>query len=473
MGAIRAAVAAVLILISAAVAADCVTASRVLSTRASVPNLVAGPSAWSGSVLSVAKTSEASPNEVWLAVYGEGFETLVNDRRVATDASDGTSIVALLWNGAELGLFYRTNDRIHLQRLTMMGESIGAPVAVNPGRKPRLGDAIEVAWSATLDAWVVARHIGSGTNRGIWLTLLEVDGAERDDYEIAAVPQVEPHLALAVSETGVIGLFYLTEDDNTVVFTHVIPGEFPDSRSVAPAGTQIKAVADGALFVLTRLVGTGPTAEIRWLVVDTAFHIVRADAVLVGGGPRLLLGLVSNDTELALTYGIPSSDLTVLSDLFLRRFTLSGALVSNTRFAAAEATAGRALSTYPPTWTGTSYVTGAVRETESRHDSYLIRYCPLRTEISGPRVVLVGQPMTLTTNVSGGVPGYEYAWTVTRDPGGSNTKSTFDRTFFATGTREVTLVVTDHTGATITEASTIEVVDEIEVVTKKRRAVRK
>lgn len=474
MGAIRAMVAAVLMLISAAVfAADCVTASRVLSTRASVPNLVAGPSAWSGSVLAVAKTSEASPNEIWLAVYAEGLETLVNDRRIAADANDATSIVALLWNGTEFGLFYRTDDRIHLQRLTMMGESIGAPVVVNPGRRPQVGDDIEVVWSAALDAWVVARHIGSGTNRGIWITLLEDDGAERDDYEIAAVPPTDPHLALAVTDTGVIGLFYLTEDDNTLVFTRVSPGKFPDSRSVASAGTQTQAVADGDLFVVARLVGEGPTAEIRWLVVDTDFHLVRPDDVLVAGGPRLLLGLLRNDAELALTYGIPLSALTAIPDLRLRRFTLAGALISDTLFAGADLIVGRALSTYPPTWTGTSYITEAVREITSRLDSYLVRYCPLRAEITGPRVVLVGQPVTLTTEVSGGVSDYDYAWTVTRDPGGSKTRPTLQRTFFATGTRVATLVVTDETGATTTESFTLEVVEEIEVVTKKRRAVRK
>lgn len=474
MGVFRATVAAVLILISAAgAAADCVTASRLLSTRTSNPNLVVGPSAWSGSVLAVAKWSETSPNEVWLGIYDEGFETLVGDRRVATNASDATSIVALLWNGAEFGLFYRTDERLLLQRLSMMGESIGAPVEVNPDRRPRLGDDIEVVWSTALDAWVVARHVGSGPNRGIWVTELEDNGVERSDREIPSSPPADPHLTLAVTDTGVIGLFHLTADDTTLVYTTYVPGEFPDSRSISTAGTEIRAVADGALFVVARLVGEGPTAEIRWFVVDTNFHLVRPDGVLVAGGPRLLLSLIRNEDELALTYGIPPPGVSVIPDLHLRRFTLAGSLVSDTRFAGGDFTVGRALTTYPSTWTGTSYITAAVRETTSRLDSYLVRYCPLRVEITGPRVVLAGQPVTLTGETSGGVPNYTYAWTITRDPGGFNNKPTLQRTFSATGSRVATLVVTDDTGATTTTSFTLEVVDEIEVVTTKRRAVRK
>jgi hypothetical protein len=198
MGAIRTTAAAVLMLIGwAASAADCVTGVRLLSTRASVPNLVAGPSAWSGGVLAVAKSEEGNPRAIWVGIYSDGLETLLADRRVATDASDASSIIALLWNGSDFGLFYRTDTVIRLQRLTTTGEPIGAAVAVNPTRKPRLGDDIEVVWSDALDGWVVARHIGSGTQRGIWVTILEQDGVERFDLEIPAAPPADPQLALA------------------------------------------------------------------------------------------------------------------------------------------------------------------------------------------------------------------------------------------------------------------------------------
>src|SRR5690349_16910345 len=159
MGAIRTTAAAVLMFVGmAASAADCVTGARLLSTRASVPNLVAGPTAWSGTVLAAAKMEE-NAHAIWVGIYSDNLDTLVADRRVATDASDSTSIIALLWNGSEFGLFYRTDTTIKLQRLSMLGESIGAPVDVNPNRRPRLGDDVEVAWSGALEGWVVARRI--------------------------------------------------------------------------------------------------------------------------------------------------------------------------------------------------------------------------------------------------------------------------------------------------------------------------
>lgn len=477
MGAIRTTAAAVLMLIgSAASAADCVTAVRLISTRASIPNLVAGPAAWSGSVLAVAKSEEAHPNAIWVGIYSDGLDTLIADRRITTEASDSTSIIALLWSGEEFGLFYRTDERIVLQRLTSLGEPIGEPVAVNPNRRPRLGDDIKIVWSDALDGYVVARHIGSGTSRGIWVTILEEDGTQRYDREIPAAPPADPQLALAVSDTGVIGLFHLTTDDDTaLLFTRLIPGQFPETHSVATAGTHVQVTTSGDLFVVARLVGEGPTAAIRWFIIDSNDHIVRPDGVLVAnnGGELIPLALTEQDGELALTYAIPAPG-AVVSDMHLFRFTLAGALISNTAFAGGDLTASRAMSTYAPVWTGMSYITAAVRDSGARLDSYLVRYCPLRAEIEAPRVVLIDQPVTFTANVGGGVPDYKYEWSVTRDPGGSNSGTSIQRSFNRTGTRTVTLTVTDKNGAQVTTTFAVEVVEQIEVPKiPKRRAVRK
>ncbi|MGZ5433073.1 MAG: hypothetical protein ACXWH7_09105, partial [Thermoanaerobaculia bacterium] len=97
MGAIRATAAAVLILFTAVAAiGDCVTTTRLISTRQSQPNLVNGPVAWSGSVLGVAKTQEGVATAVWFAGYSEDLQTLVGDRLIANDSRD---IVALEWTG--------------------------------------------------------------------------------------------------------------------------------------------------------------------------------------------------------------------------------------------------------------------------------------------------------------------------------------------------------------------------------------
>ena len=472
MGAIRLAATAVLITTAlAASAADCVTGARLVSTRSSVPNLVVEEAAWSGSVLAVAKREEGNNRAIWLAIYNETFDTLIADRRVVNNAANAESLVDLVWNGTEFGLFYTTADRVQLQRLSLFGESIGEPVTINPSRRPALGDDIDVLWSDALEGWIIARHIGSGLNRGIWLTILNEDGSERSDVEIPAAPQDNPHLAIGVTDTGVIGLFYLTEDDNTLVYTRVLPGKFPASQSIANAATDVHVTTVGDLFVVARLTGEGPTAAIRWFVIDSDFQFVRPDGVLVAGNSVQPLGLTTAGGELALSYAIPPPGIS--PQLHLRRFTLAGALISDVPFAGTDISAARALASDGPIWTGEAYLTTSVRASSSRLDSYLVRYCPLRAEIAGPRVVVKGTQVTFTAIAVGGAPDYDYDWSVTRDPGGSDEGESIQRTFTATGTRIVTLVVTDETGAEVTTTFTIEVVDRIEVPKPKRRSVRK
>jgi hypothetical protein len=475
MGAIRAAAAAVLMFLGmAASAADCVSGVRLLSTRASVPNLVAGRAAWSGTVLAVTKTNAANRNEIWLGVYDEQMNTLVEDRRLVTNATSINGIVDLIWNGTEFGLFYRTADNLIFQRLTTFGNPAADPVIVNPGRRPRPVDDIDVVWSDALDSWVVARHIGTGPQRGLYVSILDEDGTQTYDTEIAAAPPSNPELEVAVTDTGAIGVFHLTTDEPAMLFTRVFPDDFPDTRTiVAIGGTDVDVVTAGDLFVVTRRAD----GNIRWFIADSDFQLVRPDGILVAGANAIPLGLAANDTELALTYSVPPAGPSTIPDLHLRRFTIAGALISDTRFAGLDLTASRALSDNAPIWTGTGYLTPAVRETGTRTDSYLLRYCPLLAEIAAPRVVEVGQPVVITGIAEGGVPDYDYDWTITRDPGGSDEGETITRTFGITGTRVVTLVVTDETGESTTATFSIEVVEEIEPppppAKPRRRAARK
>ncbi|HEV7763870.1 MAG TPA: PKD domain-containing protein [Thermoanaerobaculia bacterium] len=468
-----------LLMCGAVSAADCLSGVRLVSTKASVPNLVVGPAAFSGNVLAVAKSEESDPDHIWLGLYGEDLSTIAADRLVATDAADDQAIVALLFTGTEFGLFYRTDDVIRLQRLTVTGDPIGAPIAVNPDRGPRLADQIEVIWSDVISAYVVARHISTGRNRGIWVTVLERDGSERSDVEIPAVPPADPFLAVDVASDGTIGIFHLTTDDNTLLFSRIIAGRFfPQTRSIASFGTNVRTVVIDDLFVVVRQVGEGQTAEIRWFIVNSDDEIVRPDGVLVASdGMSVLqpLGLTAVGNELALTYAIPPSTATVIPDMRLRRFTVAGSLISDTRFAGNDFAGSRALSIFPPVWTGTSFVSAAVREATSRVDSYLVRYCPLRAQIDAPAVVAPGQLVTIRALATGGVPPYKYAWTITRDPGGSRAAQSVQRTFTSLGERLITLVVTDDTGATITATSTISVNEIIvePVVKKRRRSAKK
>ena len=183
MGAIRVTAAAFLnFLIAAVAAAECVTDARQISSRNAVPNLVAGPSAWSGFGLAVAKTEVGDTHAIWIAIYDEMLQTIVPDRQVVSDAADAQAIIDLVWNGLEYGLFYRADDSVHLQRLSTTGELLGVPVEVDPTRMPRFAQDNEVEWSDALSGYVLTRHIASGGLRGIWAVVLERDGSVREDH---------------------------------------------------------------------------------------------------------------------------------------------------------------------------------------------------------------------------------------------------------------------------------------------------
>lgn len=459
MGAIRGTAAGLLMLLAAAAsAADCLTEGRVISTRSSVPNLINGPLAWSGSVFAIAKTQENVSGALWVSIYGESFDALVADRQVASDAR---SAIALLWNGSELGLFYRTlNQGMRFQRLTMMGEPIGAPTAVTPERTVYVADEIDVVWSPVLNAYVVARAIATGRDEGLWVTLIDPNGTHRRDQKLPVFLTQQSELDIAVSETGVIGAAYININ-GTLAFAVVRPDGSASARSVTGlGGTKMQVASQNGLFVITRAVFGNNETAIHWLIVDSSPQVVRADALMIEppGDDVSPLALVATADELALAYvEVGRRDQPFDTTYRLRRFTIDGTFISDTAFAASNAAQARATSAYPFVWTGSAYVSAPVRLTSDRANSFLLRYCPLDAVILTPRdAVRVGTPVTFSATASGGVPDYQYSWIFPAEIGPKKGQ-TLDRTFTRTGTYEVTLVVTDFSGATVTRTVTVVV----------------
>lgn len=461
MGAIRTAAAVVLVFVAtAASAADCVTAVRTLSTQGSVPNLVAGPSSWSGSSLAVAKTQEGAPGAVWVAVYDEEQQTLVADRQIATDAR---SLSGMVWTGSEHGLVYTTQDGgIFLQRLTASAEPIGPRVAITPERTVYSGDDVDVIWSAGLQAYVVGRVVSQGGARGLWLTLLESNGTQRSDRQAPIATPSQPSLSLAVTDAGVIGAF-LNNASGALVFARAIGDGLISVRTMTERADFIAATAHDGLFVVThdREFDSGTKREVRWFVADTAQEIVRPDARLIapGGDDVWPLTLISNGEELALAYiDAPRRSQPIGQEYRLRRFEISGALISDTPFAAGSTAFTRAQSPFRFVWTGTSYAQAAVHSAPDRLNSYLLRYCPLAVEIVSPqRVVRVHTPVIFSAVASGGVPEYLYSWTFPFEIGPKR-GPTQERVFERTGTYTVVVEVTDFSGAVVQDTITVEVV---------------
>ncbi len=462
MAAIRATAAVVLILFTVAAAlGDCVTTTRLLSTRQSQPNLINGPVAWSGSVLGVAKTQEGVGTAVWFAVYSEDLQTLVGDRLVANDSR---AIVALEWTGTEFGLFYRTqNQRLHLQRLSLMGEPIGGPIAITPSRTVYAGDEIDIEWSPVFDAYVVARDISQGQHKGIWVTFVDREGAHRTDRKLSVFAATQSDLSVSVTASGVVGVFF-KDFNGTISFARMTETGTPIAYSVTPtAGNFIQTAAHGGRFVVVHSVANGPKTEIRWMVVDTSHQIVRADGLLLEGVGEDVwpLALISSGEELALAYlSTEDRNKPLITSYRLRRFTIDGTTLSDTNFAAAGAGAAiRAESDHDFVWTGSSYLQAAVRRSPDLLNSHLQRYCPLRVGITTD--VAYGrprEPVVFTATPEGGVPGYTYAWTF-GDPQRVFRTQSVARTYANLGTYTATLTVTDTTGAIVTTTYTVNVVN--------------
>lgn len=461
MGAIRATAAAVLILFTAVAAmGGCLTAARLISTRQSKPNLVSGPVAWSGSVLGVAKTQEDAATALWFAVYDEALQTLVPDRLIANDSRD---IIALEWTGTEFGLFYRTpTQRLHLQRLTMMGDPIGGPIPITPGRTVYAGDEIEVEWSPAVDAYIVARNISQGQFEGIWVTYVTRDGTHRSDRRLSVQAASQSNLSLAVTNAGVAGLVFTNQGD-AISLVRITESSSPISITVAPtAGNFIETAAVGNQFVITHAVMSGGKLKIHWLIVDTSHQVLRPDELLFeGSGDDVWpVSLIATEDELALAYIDVKDRQTPLDKEYrLRRFDIDGTTITDSYFAASDlGAATRSESIYDFVWTGTSYLQASFRRTPDRLNSHLLRYCPLRASIMTDLVFgRPGEPIVFTAVPEGGTPGYSYEWTF-GDPTRVFRSQSVARTFEEAGTYTATLTVTDSAGSKFTTTHTINVI---------------
>lgn len=459
MRAIRA-VAAVLAIVvaTAAMAADCLTGVRLISSRDSVPNLVAGPAAWSGTVFAVAKEQENAPSAVWIGIYDQNFNTLAGDRLIATDARD---IIALAWTGAEFGLFYRTDDsRLLLQRLSMMGVPIGEPVRITPSRTVYAGDEIRAVWSNALDAYVVGRAVSQGSNQGVWVTILNDDGSQRSDRVVNAFATSQSQLDLAVTDGGVIGAVYVGVNNNVVLAIFNETG-VPRANIVAPnPGDHLIIGTRGEQFMIARQLPNGPITDVRWLIVDTSHQPVLLDTLLVSGtgDDAWPLAFEVTDDEIAVTYvnsprrGDPTSN-----QYRLRRLTRNGGFIGDTPFAGGDVTSSRAVSNYPFFWTGESYISAPVRSAPDRLNSYLVRYCVLRADIDvTENRIRAGESITFTGSATGGVPVYSYVWRFSNELK-TDAGRVQQRTFPESGTYTATLTVTDSQGVSTTTSHIVEV----------------
>jgi len=470
----RIAAAAVLLLMAVAgtASAQCVTEVREIYSRSNSTSLVAGPFAWNGQMFAVA-SRQASNQSVWVSFYSEAGDQLFPNVKVPS--SDNSELINILWNGTEFGLFYETEDhRLILRRVSTTGELIGASIEPLARQDYVIGDTdeLDVMWSPDHNAYLVARTDHTPSPR-VFLTVIERTGLVRSDEEIA--PTAPESLVRIDVTTGnnVIGIFYEQEATRHIMLAPIELGELETIRKVwETTGPDLVIDARANDFVLARTQTQGDGRKtIRWKIVDTAGRQVRQEArFLIGTGIDVApLSLMARGEEIILTY-LDSRDGfdTQIGNYRIRRMNTDGDTLSDTFFAATESGRRRAQTPYDFVWTGNAFVAIVVRDTDSGDDSFLVRLCALKAEISGPRVMHPGDTVTFTGTAEGGVPPYNYVWSwgFFNEAFGPTPQIRFD----TTGTYVLTLTITDDTGSIATDTHEVTVAPQVK---PRRRSVRK
>jgi hypothetical protein len=417
-------------------------------------------------------SNQVSNKSVWVSFFNESGEQLYPNLKVP--ASEDAVLIDAVWNGVDFGVFYETADhRLILRRISTNGELVGAAIEPLSRVTFRIGDAdeMDIIWSTRHDAYVIARTVNT-PSPAVRLTIIDRAGVVRSDDPVAATAP-ESLVRVDITETGTLGVFYEQEGTRHIMMAPFADDDLNLIRKVWPAaGDDLVIDARATDFVLARtLTQSDGRKTIRWKIVDTDGREVREEARLVLGSGKDVqaLSLMARGDEIIVAY-LDSRDGfdTQVGSYRLRRVNLAGDTLSDTFFAAADNTRRRAQTPFDFVWTGRAYLSVAVRDTDSGDDSFIIRLCSLRAEISAPRVAHPGDTVTFTAIAEGGVPPYEYAWSW--NTFGAANGPTAQIRFDAVGTYVVTLTITDDSGAIAMSSFEITVANQ---VARRRRSVRK
>lgn len=470
----RGAMALALIVTAAAVqAADCVSNTALVATRALVPSRVAGPVAWSGSVLAVATEDKPGAKAIRIVTYDGNLVQTTNHVQVADASRNGPA--ALLWNGSEFGLFYQSTDlRIRLQRVGTDGQLLGGSILITPNHSVFADDELHVIWDATRNAYLMARTITQGAERGLWLEVIERDGRTRADRHIEIFPARPATPRVAVTRNGTIGVFYKHGTTEQLTLLRIDASEVlhPAIPVATTPGLAFDVHARNDVFGIVRrlpIVENTTRTEIRWMALDHTGAVVTGDRQLLESRGRDVapVSLRGNDNEWALSYADSPLGFDIDRGEFrLHRFSTAGGAISNTLFAS-DRSRFAALGRYPLIWTGASYVASAEFNVSPNEgsDSYLLSHCPIRaTAAASKQVIVLYDPVTFSATVEGGSAPYRYAWDFGNRTFGSGSPVT--HTYLHPGTYTAILTVTDAAGGTSVSTVTVRVVEP------KKRAVR-
>lgn len=458
--------------VSGTAGAQCISTIRTVSQPLVFPSHAAGPVAWTGSLLGVAKV-DVSSNVVYFATYDADLNQLTADRVAANASLNGP--IALIWNGSEYALFYQNGAlQLLFQRIALSGEPIGAPVAVAPQHLNWQNQEYDIAWDARRNAYDIIHTIPTGTERGLWLTIVDRDGKIQFDQSLSIYFATSAEPRIAVAPSGEIGIAWVRQDASGDSLYFLVFGSDNNVKAVetvSVGGRQAHlAVNDSYFLIITALpIPANNTTELRSVRVDLKGNVIARDATFLParGVDIAPVALIWNPTlrEWALTYSESISGFNVFpGETRLRRFDFAGK-VSDTLFAP-DTTKSIFAMQYTPVWSGTSYI-GSIARTVPRSegsDTHLVKHCPLLSSASGPGYTALYGLAQFTASTNGGTPDYRYQWDF-----GDFFKAegrTVSHQYVHTGTYVVTLTVTDTADGVSVSTTTVN------VVIPKRRATK-
>jgi hypothetical protein len=474
-GKLRTAICAVLFVLAAAArAADCTSAFELISQHGIQPNRPAGPVAWNGTHLGIARPTFGEP--LWFSLHTTELAQVAPERQVTTSTYGGQA--HLVSDGADFGLFFLSQSQtIVYQRIDASGSPLGSEMIVGKAHGTYPNQQIDVAWDPARGAYLVAYTVPNGVDVGLWLTAIRPNGSIVSDERIQFFIALDPQPHLSVGSNGVVAVSWIRQDagQDVLYLTLIDRNGAPISTSpIAAGGRQARLGTTGSTFALGyQANASGGTTEIRWVRFDTAGKFIGADARLVP--PRGIdvapVSILWNPTlsEWALTYvdaliGIDAFP----GDYRLRRLTPTGGVISDVLFTP-DITKNILASRDPLVWTGSAYFSTIFRyfSTTEGSDSYLVRHCTVDATLSAStRTPLMQQLVTFSASVTGGTPPYTYSWDF-GDLTEHRTEASPVHSYTRLGTYTVTLTVTDAAGETAVRTMTVTV-----VATVRGRAVR-
>ncbi len=460
-------------------AADCVSSVATLAQPQQFPNRVAASIAWTGSVLGVAKNDSdtINTNAIYFAAYDGSFNPVVADHVAVPTSLAGA--VALVWNGTDFGLFFQTKTyQLMLQRINTDGTTLGAPIPIAPNHLQWADQEFDIVWDPSRSAYVIARSVPNGFEKGLWLTETGRDGSLQFDQQVSfftSTTVVAPRVALA--NNGRIGIIWMRTDPtaNDVLTLLVLDANNTTAggANISTTGHSAVIASNGTQFLVADSAPITGGTEVRVAVFDTtARQLVRESSFIPPTGVDVApVSLVWNPalSEWALLYSDSLSGFTQFPGrLRLRRFPSIDATASDTLFSPTISldtvqARGRLVAA------NTSYFAAAAIffSKNDGSSSYLIKLCALTTSAHvNQTYAQLYVPVQFTAPTSGGVPGYSYDWYF-GDLSPHAQGPSPSHAFAHVGTYTVTVTATDSAGA-ISSATT-----QVIVTTERHRGAKK